>query len=241
MIGKSDKVLAGGRRWGAIVLLGVAIGQLAAVRPASAIEPLAKGERIVFLGDSITAAGARPGGYVALVADALAEKQKDLGIAVIGAGISGHKVPDLQGRLDRDVLAKKPTIVFIYIGINDVWHWNRNNGTPKDKFESGLKDLIARINAVDARVILCTPSVIGEKTDGTNKFDPMLDEYSDISRQVAKDTGTQMLDLRAKFLDHLKENNPDNKDRSILTGDTVHLNAQGNQFVAKCMLEALGQ
>ena len=41
---------------------------------------------------------------------------------MINAGISGHKVPDLQGRLDRDVLSKEPTVVFIYIGINDVWH-----------------------------------------------------------------------------------------------------------------------
>jgi len=52
----------------------------------------------------------------------LTEKHKELGVEVIGAGISGNKVPDLQRRLERDVLKKKPTVVFIYIGINDVWH-----------------------------------------------------------------------------------------------------------------------
>jgi len=81
------------------------------------------------------------------------------------------------------VLQKKPTIVLIYIGINDVWHWNRNRGTKKEVFEAGLKDMISRINAAGAKVILCTPTVIGEKTDGTNKFDKMLDEYSAISRK----------------------------------------------------------
>ena len=58
--------------------------------------PLKKGDRIVFLGDSITAGGVGPKGYVTLIKNALAEKHKDLGIEVIGAGISGNKVPDLQ-------------------------------------------------------------------------------------------------------------------------------------------------
>src|SRR6187402_3139979 len=83
---------------------------------------LKKGERIVFLGDSITQGGAGPNGYVTLIRKALTDKHPDLGVEVIGAGISGNKVPDLQKRLDRDVLAKKPTLVVIYIGINDVWH-----------------------------------------------------------------------------------------------------------------------
>ena len=38
---------------------------------------LKKGERIVFLGDSITEAGARGKGYVVLIKNALAEKHPD--------------------------------------------------------------------------------------------------------------------------------------------------------------------
>ncbi len=86
-------------------------------------ESLKANDRIVFLGDSITAQGARPGGYVALVSEAIAEAYPELNIQVIGAGRGGHKVPDCQKRLDRDVLQKDPTVVMIYIGINDVWHW----------------------------------------------------------------------------------------------------------------------
>jgi lysophospholipase L1-like esterase len=204
------------------------------------VPPIRKLDRVVFLGDSITQAGARPGGYVSLVRDKINAAHKDLGVEVIGAGISGHKVPDLQKRLDRDVISKKPTIVVIYIGINDVWHSTRNRGTPKDKFESGLLELIKRINTAGARVILATPSVIGEKPDGSNSLDKMLEEYSAISRKVAKATGSQLLDLRKQFIDHLKSSNADGKDRGILTSDTVHLNKAGNEFVAARMLEALG-
>ncbi len=208
--------------------------------------PLKKNDRIVFLGDSITAAGPRPGGYITLSAEAVAKAYPDLNIELIGAGIGGHKVPDCQKRLDKDVLQKKPTIVFIYIGINDVWHWTHprvvargKKGTTPEDFESGLRDMIKKINAVGARVILCTPTVIGEKPDGTNPEDKRLDQYSDISRKVAKETGSQLLDLRKGFIAYLKEHNPKNASKGILTSDTVHMNPAGNQLIAKFVLEAL--
>lgn len=207
---------------------------------AAADAELKKGDRIVFLGDSITAGGAGPNGYVTFVRNALNEKKKDLEIEVIGAGVSGNKVPDLQRRLEKDVLSKKPTIVVIYIGINDVWHSQNGHGTPKDVYEAGLKDLIKSINDAGARVILCTASVIGEKTDGSNDLDKMLDEYCDISRKVATDTKSQLVDLRKAFLDHLKKNNPQNAEKGILTPDRVHLNLAGNRLVADQMLAALG-
>jgi lysophospholipase L1-like esterase len=194
--------------------------------------PLQKGETIAFFGDSITQAGARDGGYCKLISKAIKEQNGDLGVKIIYAGISGHKVPNLQGRLEKDVLSKKPTVVFIYIGINDVWHSTRGRGTPKDKFDAGLRDLIEKITASGAEVVLCTPSTIGEKTDGSNKLDGMLEEYSAVSRKVAEDSGVTLCDLRVAFIEHLKKANPDNKERGILTGDGVHLNAAGNEFVA---------
>ena len=204
---------------------------------------LKKGDRIVFLGDSITAGGTRPKGYVTLIKKALTEKHKDLDLEIIGAGISGNKVPDLQRRLDKDVLAKKPTVVVIYIGINDVWHGEKDpaRGTSKEKFEAGLKEIIGKIKNAKARVILCTPSVIGEKTDGKNTLDAKLDEYSAISRRVAREEKVQLCDLRKAFLEHLKKNNSKNEERGILTNDRVHLNEAGNRFVADVMLKSLGE
>ncbi|MFP6764314.1 MAG: Dabb family protein, partial [Planctomycetaceae bacterium] len=176
--------------------------------------------------------------YVSLVRNAIRENVD--GVEVIGAGISGNKVPDLERRLEKDVLSRKPSVVVIYIGINDVWHSTSGRGTPRERFESGLKDIIGQINAAGARVILCTPSVIGEKTDGSNSLDVMLEEYSATSRKVAVETKSQLFDLRRRCLSHLRIHNPQQADRGILTSDTVHLNQAGNEFVAGCMLEALG-
>ena len=199
------------------------------------------GERVVFLGDSITQLGVKPNGYVTLIGDTLRMKYAERNAEVIGAGISGNKVPDLQRRLQKDVLDKKPTLVFIYIGINDVWHWVTPGlkGTTKEDFESGLRQIIGAIRKEGARVVLCTPSVIGEKNDGTNPEDSVLNEYSTISRRVAQETGSRVCDLRGAFIDYLKSHNPSNEEKGILTVDRVHLNDAGNRFVAEQMLKIL--
>ena len=196
------------------------------------------GERIVFFGDSITEQGVKPGGYVTLIREDLETRYPDLAIELIGAGVSGNKVPDLQNRLSRDVISKKPNVVVIYIGINDVWHWKLNNlkGTTEQQYESGLREIIARIKYYGAEVILCTPSVIGEIPDTTYRQNLMLNKYSAISRKVAKDIGVRVCDLHAAFETYLTVNNPDKKEKGILTVDGVHLNDAGNKFVAKEIL-----
>jgi lysophospholipase L1-like esterase len=196
-------------------------------------------EIIVFLGDSITEMGVQPLGYVSLVSEAITEAYPERNITVIGAGISGNRVPDCLDRLERDVLQKKPTLVVIYIGINDVWHWRVNRGTEIDIFEAGLREMIERITSEGARVILCTPTMIGEKIDGTNEFDRMLEEYSDVSRKIASETGSTLLDLRREFLSYLEKHNTENVPSGILTYDSVHLNEDGNMFLAGLVLDAL--
>ncbi|NJL45035.1 MAG: hypothetical protein HC922_03390 [Leptolyngbyaceae cyanobacterium SM2_3_12] len=123
--------------------------------------------RIIFFGDSITAAGDQPGGYVSLIRDTLGQDYPHRSVEVLGAGIGGNKVPDLQARLDRDVLTKAPTHVVIYIGINDVWQYEFAglSGTEPEAYEQGLRDLVERIRFTGAEISLCTPSVIGEDPD----------------------------------------------------------------------------
>ncbi len=203
--------------------------------------PVSKKEVIAFFGDSITQAGARPGGYCKLIGEALAKEKPELGVEIVYAGISGNKVPDLERRLERDLLSKKPTVVFIYIGINDVWHSTRGKGTPKFQFKTGLRRLITKISESGASVVLCTPSVIGEKNEGANPLDEMLEEYSAISRAVASESGVTLCDLRKSFVDHLTVNNPENKSSGVLTRDGVHLNIDGNRFVAALAAEAIAE
>ena len=146
---------------------------------------------------------------------------------------------DLLARFKKDVIDQDATLVFIYIGINDVWHSTSGKGTPPDVFERGLHTLIQDLQASGATVVLATPNTIGEKPLGENDLDAMLEEFSAISRRVAREEDLTLCDLRRGFQDHLRIFNPSGMPKGILTTDGVHLNAAGNVFVATEAARAL--
>src|ERR1700742_119382 len=96
----------------------------------------AKKTKILFFGDSITQMGVNKGGYIDRINKSITDRGLDKKYQLIGAGIGGNKVYDLYLRMEDDVLAKKPDVVFIYIGVNDVWHKvSSGTGTDADKFD----------------------------------------------------------------------------------------------------------
>lgn len=199
-----------------------------------------KTQKVIFFGDSITQQGAKPGGYIVKMTEALAQKNLSNNYELVGAGIGGNKVYDLYLRMDDDVLSQNPDIVYIWIGVNDVWHKTMfGTGTDIDKFEKFYIAIINKLLDRHIRVILCTPAVIGEKTDFTNQQDGDLNAYSQVIRNLAQKFHCGLVDLREIFHTYELRNNPGNKESGILTVDRVHLNEAGNQLVADKMLEAL--
>lgn len=196
--------------------------------------------KVIFFGDSITQQGANAGGYIHLIEDLLKQKGMENSYQLSGAGIGGNKIYDLFLRFEDDVLVKKPDVVFIYIGINDVWHkQSSQTGTDPDKFEKFYVAMIKKLQANNTRVIVCTPTVIGERNDNSNQLDGDLNRYSNIIRTMAAKNNVQVCDLRKGFMDYELKNNPENKEKDILTADRVHLNPKGNELVAKLMTDAL--
>ncbi|HXH98973.1 MAG TPA: GDSL-type esterase/lipase family protein [Sphingobacteriaceae bacterium] len=197
-------------------------------------------QKIIFFGDSITELGIKPGGYISLLQDQLQQKGKPDSFELIGAGISANKVYDLYLRLEKDVLSKKPQTVVIWIGVNDVWH-KRTHGTGTDanKFIQFYSAIIEKIQSAGIKVILCTPTAIGEKTDHSNEQDGDLNQYSTIIRSLAAKYNTGLCDLRKLFLQYNVIHNPGNKESGILTTDRVHLNVAGNKLVADAFSDIL--
>jgi lysophospholipase L1-like esterase len=193
--------------------------------------------KLIFFGDSITQMGVQPHGYVTLADSILNSAGSNYD--VIGAGIGGNKVYDLYLRMDDDVISKSPDIVVIWVGVNDVWHKKMGTGTDADKFERFYLAIIKKLKAIHAKVIICTPSTIGEKNDYSNEQDGDLNKYSNIIRKIAVDQQVGLVDLRKEFHEYELAHNPGNVEKGILTIDGVHLNAAGNRFVANLMVEAV--
>ena len=207
---------------------------------AGAFTSQVKKKKVVFFGDSITEAGAQPSGFISLMRNMLQQKGLANSYDLIGAGIGGNKVYDLYLRMDDDVLSKKPDIVVIWVGVNDVWHKRSfGTGTDADKFAKFYTAIIKKLQAQHIQVFLCTPAAIGEKTDFTNELDGDLNKYAAIIRDLAKENNCQLIDLRKVFLDYNLKNNPNNEESGILTSDRVHLNEKGNNFVAEKMMVAI--
>jgi len=110
--------------------------------------PVKQGEKIAFLGDSITQGGNRKSGYVTLVMEAL--NHEGLKLSHVPAGVSGDRSKDMLARLDRDVISKKPSWVFLSCGVNDVWHFtlklgNRAfQGIPLEDYQQNVRAIVGQ-------------------------------------------------------------------------------------------------
>jgi lysophospholipase L1-like esterase len=198
---------------------------------------LTKGDRIIFFGDSLTHLAGEESpeehvqkGYVRIVREALQEKHGEKNLEVDWVATGGHTVPDLLERVDRDVIAKKPTIVVIQIGCNDARRISH------DLFRDSLEELIDRLQSAGIQVIQCSLTSVGEKHDGTNPDDPRLDEFAQVQREVAQAKDVPLNDLRRAFIAYWKKHNLENKPSGILTYDGNHFNQNGHDFVAEQML-----
>jgi len=169
---------------------------------------LRKANRIIFFGDSLTALAVKDAnvpeskGYVPLVRAAL----KDSGVEVDAVATGGHKVTDLLKRVDQDVLAKRPTVVVIQIGVNDA-----SAGVTPELFKAQLEELIGKLQQGGARVIQCTCTCRIEGYDPDNAMDKKLDALAEVARLIAMEKQLPLVDLRKAFIEYWKTNNPENK------------------------------
>ena len=199
-----------------------------------------KKKKVLFFGDSITQMGVDKGGYIDLIKKDLVSKGIADNYEIIGAGIGGNKIYDLYLRMDKDVLEQKPDMVFIWVGVNDVWHKSSmGTGTDFDKFGRFYNAVVKKLQANGVKVVLVTPAAIGERNDFSNEQDGDLNLYSSWIRKYAAENALGLVDLRKTFHDYSVANNPTNAERGILTTDRVHLNDKGNALVATEMWKAV--
>lgn len=228
----------------------VAVVALVFVQAAAAEIAVQSGEKIAFLGDSITAGGwGNPLGYVRLVMAGL--EANGVKAEAVPAGISGHKSDNMLARLDRDVIAKKPQWMTLSCGVNDVWHGKKGvaldeaalaagdydtNGAARGTYKKNIGQIVEKAEAAGIKVVLLTATVIQEKLD--NPENAKLAPYNEYLRTLAREKKLRLADLNAMFQERIKtENKPNQK---VLTSDGVHMAGEGDKLMATGVLQALG-
>jgi len=216
-------------RWMAAAM---ALGMMGATTVRAEIA-VTSGQKIAFLGDSITQGGVGPQGYVTLVIRGL--EANGVKATAIPAGISGHKSNDMLARLDNDVLSKKPDWMTLSCGVNDVWHGA--NGVPLDKYKENISKIVEQCQTAGVKVMILTSTMIGE--DQPNPNNQKLMAYNEFLRTLAKDKKCLLADLNADMQAAIAKAGPDKKG-NLLTADGVHMNPAGNVMMATGVLKAFG-
>ena len=217
------------------LLLGAALLSSATL---SAEIVIKNGDKIGFLGDSITAQGnSVQCGYINLVMSAL--KANGINAQKIPAGVGGNKAPQMLKRLDRDVLSKKPQYMTLSCGVNDVWHGKR--GVPLDKYKVNITKIVEKAQAAGVKVYILTATMITEDQKAANN--QKLIAYNDFLRQLAKEKNCVLVDVNKEMQEliaSVKKKYPNFKGKFVATYDGVHMNPIGNIMMARCILKAFG-
>ncbi len=198
--------------------------------------PVKPGDKVAFLGDSITQQGnGGPGGYVQLIGSGLAAN--GVKIEIIGAGISGHKSNQMLERLDRDVLSKKPQWMTLSCGVNDVWHGA--NGVPLEDYKKNITAIVDRAQAAGVKVMILTSTMIRENPETAEN--QKLAAYNDFLRALAAEKKCMLADLNADMqaiIAAAAKTGP--VKGNILTSDGVHMAYPGNEMMAAGVLKGFG-
>lgn len=199
---------------------------------------LKPGDQIIAIGDSITEAG----GYLNDAQSVLAARYPELKLPKIrNVGISGQKAEDLIQRFRKDVVDRKPAVVSISIGINDVWHRSSKPHDPRvlAEYWVNVAKMVDMAQSAGIKVILLTPTVITEEINkGENQ---RLRIYVEAEKQIAREKKCTLVDLHQLFLAALAKRPPGVSTKGTwLTSDGVHMNPTGDALMAIGLLRALG-
>jgi acyl-CoA thioesterase-1 len=164
---------------------------------------------IVFLGDSIT-----HGHRLQQEAAFPYRLGQTLGVRALNAGISGDTTEGGLGRVERDVLAHRPQVVVVELGVNDAF-----GRVPQSTTVANLRAITQRIRAQGAAVVLVHTAVPGVAGDGNRR---------DL-REIARAEGATLVE------DFLQGVVPEH------TYDGLHPHAEGQAMLAERLLPVLRQ
>ncbi len=195
--------------------------------------------KIVFFGDSITEAGRNLSdpsdlgdGYVRIAAAKLRPLYPDLGFEILNFGVGGERTADLLARVG-EVVAEKPDVVVLQVGINDVWRrFTDGEIVTEEEFERNYTALTETLTDAGAKLILIQPYVLG-KTD-KQRFRPYLKPCQEAIRRVAERGGFPLIPL-----DEILSGVTQDIDPRQFAEDGVHPTHRGCRYIADLVIKEL--
>ena len=205
------------------------------------------GQKIVFIGDSITDCGRRDSqrplgnGYVKLFADLMIIRESAKRITIINKGISGDNVVGLRNRWTDDVLRNRPDWLSIKIGINDLHGYllsGRKELAPQP-YEAAYREILERTRQAlpKCQILLIDPFYISRDAAPNSQRKQVLDampEYLAIVDRLSRAFKTRHIKTHELFGRLLQNHEPD-----TFCPEPVHPNQTGHLAIAEAIYAAL--
>src|SRR5262245_56468753 len=195
------------------------------------------GDRIVFLGDSITAQFQ----YSTYIELYLTTRFPDGKFTFLNAGISGDTANGGAGRFQRHVLDEKPTAVTINFGMNDGGYGKFNPDANKLYVEK-TKAMLDTAKKAGVRVALLSPNAVDRrnKTNGAEYVETQKQFYAPL-KDIAAEFGMAHVDQYAitrAATDRMEKDDPMAK-KAVPYYDGFHTSPPGGLLMAGAILTGL--
>jgi lysophospholipase L1-like esterase len=138
---------------------------------------------------------------------------------VINQGINAQRSDQIQARFEDDVIAKKPAVVVILAGVNDVYQ-----GRDVEHVKAELAAMYTRAKAAGVKVVAGSIIPYNTATADQNARMHAINEW--IRTEAATDPDVRFVDTRAAVAA------PDNPDRLVSSPDGLHPDAAGYRKMA---------
>ena len=230
-----------------LVLIASALLAVQSLSAQKAPEPFKAGDRVVFVGNSITEGGH----YHSYIWLYYMTRFPDQRMQMYSAGIGGDASWDMLKRLEEDAYAKKPTVLTLTFGMNDSGYYEYFRDDAAQFVEKQLQRVDTTFQAMqkimkghpETEVVLIGGSPYDETwKNADNKPFPNKNETirKIIGMQIdaAKKNNWAFVDFHNPILQINAEQQAKNPEFTLMQGDRIHPDNDGNMLMAYFFLKA---
>lgn len=196
---------------------------------------LRDGDRLVFVGDSITEARH----YAQYVVTYFSLHEPGLKLSFRNAGLSGDTAEGALGRLQKDVMDLHPTVVSVTLGIND-WKYKSSEKERQAWYRQNMSTMVRRLKEANIRPVLLGPGCVDpdRRSGDGERYDAIVKSFSETVRDIARREKTAHGDLYRLMLDVQTKVKAETAGTSIIP-DSIHPGTDGHAVMAYALLKAL--
>ncbi len=216
--------------------------------PAQGVAPFRKGDRVAFVGNSITDGG-HYHSYIWLYYMTHFPRMR---LWMANCGVGGDTAKEILARFDDDVLAKEPTVVTFTFGMNDTGYYEYNGNDSADfarrKYEETRQRFALCEEKLKSLKGIRTVMIGTSPYDQTSTFnDEVFARKNDnmqrvvsLQKEAAERNGWEFLDFNAPMVAMNRKQQQTDPAFTLIGSDRIHPDNDGHMAMAYLFLQAQG-